>query len=136
MKKAMKFDKGKLPYHLVPWDAMDTVCAILRMGAEKYAPRNWEKGIEASRMFGAISRHMKDWFQYGIDKDEDSGLHPLAHVACDSLFVVALYLRGKLIDDRPKTKSSTLGRVPSKRIRGNYSVRRKRKAGKTCSTRI
>jgi len=100
-----KKDAGKLPYHLLPWDAVDQVCAVLRFGAKKYAARNWESGLSASQLFSATSRHMKDWFQYGNDRDEETGLHPLAHAGCEVLFGLALTLRGKLIDDRPKTKT-------------------------------
>jgi len=104
-KLGIKHDKGKLPYDLIPWDAMDHICKVLRFGATKYAPRNWEKGMTASQLFAATTRHLKDWFQYGIDKDPETGFHPLAHALCEMLFGLALWLRGKLHDDRPKTKT-------------------------------
>jgi len=105
LNKGIKYDAGKLPYYLLAWDALDQVCAVLRFGAKKYAERNWEMGLTASQIFSAASRHLKDWFQFGLDKDKETGLHPLAHAMCEVMFGLALSLRGKLIDDRPKTKS-------------------------------
>jgi len=103
--RGTKKDKGKLPYHLLAWDALDQVCKVLLFGITKYAPRNWEKGLKASQLFGSIMRHCKDWFQHGINKDHETGLHPLAHAICEAMFGLALCLRGKIEDDRPKTKN-------------------------------
>lgn len=53
-----KLDDGKLPWHLVPGDALEEIIEILDFGAKKYAPRNWEKGMSYSRLFSAMIRHM------------------------------------------------------------------------------
>jgi hypothetical protein len=100
--KAVKFDAGKLPYHLIPWDAMDSIVAVLRFGAAKYGERNWEQGGSWSRDFGALMRHMTAYWQ-GQDLDLESGLPHLAHAGCCVLFMLAYFLRKIGTDNRPKT---------------------------------
>lgn len=98
----VKFDGGKLPWDLLPWDVLEQVVAVLRFGAGKYAPRNWEKGINHSRTFAATQRHMVDWFQFHSRADSDTQLHPLAHAICELMFALAFDLRGNTeVDDRP-----------------------------------
>lgn len=74
---------------------------ILGMGANKYAARNWEKGLDYSAIVGAIGRHMALWAS-GQRVDTESGLSHMAHVACMSLFAVAHELRGVGNDDMPE----------------------------------
>lgn len=100
--KAVKFDAGKLPYHLVPWDAMDEVTAVLRFGAKKYGERNWERGGHWSRDIAACFRHITRWF-IGEDLDPESGRNHLAHAICCLFFALAYNLRKVGVDDRPKT---------------------------------
>lgn len=96
-----KLDAGKLPYELLPEDAVEEVVKVLQFGAKKYAPRNWEKGISFGRLYGAIRRHGVAWFR-GEDLDPETGLHHLAHLACEALFALAFVIRKtKNVDDRP-----------------------------------
>lgn len=100
-----KFDDGKDPWHLLPYDALQEVVRVLKHGAHLYDERNWEKGINYSRIFGAIQRHGVAWWQYREQVDggpKGSGLHPLAHLACEALFALAFELRKQReFDDRP-----------------------------------
>ena len=100
LKEGLKFDSGKLPYHLLPWDAVDEIVRVLQFGAAKYAERNWEKGMSWSRGFGALIRHASAWWM-GEDKDPESGLHHLAHCGCCVLFGLSYALRKVGRDDRP-----------------------------------
>lgn len=104
--KAVKYDKGKLPYHLVPWDAMDEIVAVLRFGAMKYGERNWEQGGHWHRDFAACLRHLTKWFM-GEDVDPESGLSHLAHAGCCILFMLAYVLRKIGIDNRPSCKGES-----------------------------
>ncbi len=102
-KAGVKYDQGKAPWHLLPWDAVEQVVKVLQFGAKKYAERNWEKGLPHSKTFAATQRHLVDWFQNGLDADDETGLHPLAHAACEMLFALAFELRGQTeLDDRPR----------------------------------
>jgi hypothetical protein len=101
-KGGVKKDAGKLRWSLLPWDAVEEVVKVLMFGAEKYADRNWEKGMDYGRLFDASLRHKVDWWQKGATVAEDSKIHHLAHDACDILFLLAYELRKQGNDDRPK----------------------------------
>lgn len=96
----VKHDQGKAPWHLLPPDAMDEVLKVLDYGANKYAARNWEAGMDWSRPFSAMMRHMWAWWS-GEDIDQESGLSHLAHAACCVLFLLAYNKRFDGYDDRP-----------------------------------
>ena len=62
-------DKGKGFWELIPYDAMIRIAVWYEEGAEKYGPRNWEKGLSVSRCVRSAMRHL--WkFAWGWD-DED-----------------------------------------------------------------
>lgn len=94
-----KFDQGKLRWDLIPPE-FEEVIKVITFGARKYTDRNWEKGINYSRLFGAVMRHL--WaFLKGETRDPESGLHPLAHAACDIIFLLTYERRmmGKDFND-------------------------------------
>ena len=97
----IKHDDGKLPYHLLPWDAIRDVVRVLKFGASKYGDRNWERGMDYSRLFSAAQRHLTTWFQEREDNDGETGISHLAHAGCCVLFLLAYSLRGIGNDDRP-----------------------------------
>ena len=97
----VKFDAGKLPYHLIAPEVLESLAKVLDFGAKKYAPRNWENGMSWSRVFSALMRHMWSWFS-GEDKDPETGFSHLEHAACCIMFLVAYEQRKVGTDDRPK----------------------------------
>jgi hypothetical protein len=100
----VKHDQGKAPWHLLPPDAMEEVLKVLSYGANKYSERNWEKGMDWSRAFSAMMRHMWAWWA-GEDHDGETGLSHLAHAACCVLFLLAYSKRFDGYDDRPHDTS-------------------------------
>lgn len=100
MSEGRKDDTGKLPYHLLPSDAVEEILKVLAFGATKYAPRNWEKGMAWSRPFSALMRHMWAWWR-GERCDPETGLSHLAHAGCCILFLLSYEVRGGGNDDRP-----------------------------------
>lgn len=97
-----KDDQGKDPWSLAPFDAFSAIVKVLRFGAEKYAPRNWEKGMLWSRPFDALMRHLTAWWD-GEKKDADTGYSHLWHAGCCIVFLIAYEIRGVGQDDRPST---------------------------------
>lgn len=97
----VKKDAGKLRWSLLPYDALEKVVEVLMFGAQKYDDRNWEKGMDWSRLFDADMRHTVDWWQRGETVAPDSQINHLAHKACDALFLLAYELRKVGKDDRP-----------------------------------
>jgi hypothetical protein len=88
----VKADGGKLPYELLPEDAIEEVVKVLQFGAKKYAPHNWEKGISFRRIYAAIRRHGVAVMR-GEDNDPETGLSHWAHLTCEGLFALAFALR-------------------------------------------
>lgn len=97
-----KYDAGKASWHLFPFMAARVVVEVLRFGANKYGDRNWEAGMDYSRLFGAAIRHLTSWFD-GEDVDSETGLSHLAHATCCLLFLLTYTITGKGTDDRPKS---------------------------------
>jgi hypothetical protein len=100
-KGGVKYDQGKLPYHLLPPDAVEEVLKVLDYGAKKYRERNWEAGMKWSRCFSALMRHMWAYWK-GEDLDKETGISHLAHAGCCILFLLSYHLRKVGEDDRPK----------------------------------
>lgn len=102
-----KKDGGKERWDLLPHDALREVArvmsSVLVENGGKYEPRNWEKGIAASRLYAAAMQHLTSWWT-GEDLDPETGLHHLAHAACCVLFMLALARRSHKHDDRPMSE--------------------------------
>ena len=71
-KKLARFD-------LVPPKALWLLAEVYGRGAEKYADRNWEKGIEYGDLYAAMQRHAWKWWA-GETTDPEDGQHHLASV--------------------------------------------------------
>lgn len=100
MEQGIKHDQDKNRVDLLPFDAVNEVAKVYTFGAKKYAERNWEAGMNYSRLFGACMRHMWAWFM-GEDKDPESGLTHLSHAGFCVLGLIAYELRKSGVDDRP-----------------------------------
>lgn len=73
---------GKPRIGLISPFFMRRLGAWLTLGAQKYAPRNWEKGQPFSRVTDSMARHLEAW--KAGERDEDH----LAAVACNAMFLV------------------------------------------------
>lgn len=110
----IKFDSGKPPFDLLPWEALAEVAKVLDYGRSKYAAHNWRKGMAWGRVLGAAFRHLGA-FVSGQDVDPETGLPHLAHAACCVLFCLTYWLTKTGEDDRwasqtsPATSSAPLG---------------------------
>ncbi len=104
MAGATKHDGGKPRTDLLDTYALLEVAKVLEFGARKYAPWNWAKGIEFSRLQGATLRHLLA-FQGGEDIDPESGLPHLAHAMCCLMFLLSMTQRHPELDDRCPTQA-------------------------------
>lgn len=94
----------KLPWALLPFDALEEVVKALQHGATKYGDRNWERGMNWSRLLSATFRHLVA-FTKGETKDPETGLHHLAQAICNLLFLLAYVKRGVGKDDISRVDS-------------------------------
>ena len=99
---AIKFDQDKRRIELMPVRPLEDIADVLTVGAKKYADRNWEKGFDYSRTYGAMQRHLMAWYG-GEDKDPETGLSHLAHAGCCVMFLLEFEHTGAGKDDRVKT---------------------------------
>lgn len=95
----LKLDQGKPGMYLLPYAALAEIAKVLDFGAKKYAPGNWAKGINYSRLISAAERHLGA-FKDGEDKDPESGLSHIAHLGCCVLFLMWMVLKRPDLDDR------------------------------------
>ena len=100
--KGKKLDSEKIRYELLPPEALEGTAKILTFGAKKYGDRNWEDGIEFSRVYGALQRHLIAWWG-GEDTDTESGESHLHHAGCNIAFLQSFVVRKqKELDNRPR----------------------------------
>lgn len=57
--KGWKFDQEKNRLELIPPEAIEEMGWVYTFGAQKYADNNWMRGINYTRLLGAIKRHVK-----------------------------------------------------------------------------
>jgi len=77
------------------------VAQVMTFGAGKYAPHNWRKGINFSRVISAAYRHLTA-INAGEDTDPETGLPHSAHLSCCAMFI-NWYLKNRTeFDDRYK----------------------------------
>lgn len=89
MDQKVKADAGKVRPTLVPLKLIEAVAAVREYGCRKYHdPENWKK-VEKERYKDALYRH---WLAYlkGENKDPESGLPHLWHLACNAAFLIEM----------------------------------------------
>ena len=96
----VKHDSEKLRYDLLPPHAVEQVVEVLTYGANKYVDRNYEKGMEISRVFAATQRHLNAYWR-GQDLDEESALPHIAHAITDLMILLEIERLHPELDDRP-----------------------------------
>lgn len=100
MPTGAKYDGGKLRYDLIPARPLEELARVYTIGAQKYADRNWEKGIAWCRIFGAMMRHAWRWFR-GEKWDRETGQHHLSSVAWCAFALIEYEHTHTELDDRP-----------------------------------
>jgi hypothetical protein len=99
-KGGVKFDDGKLQWHLLPMQLLAGVVEVLMAGARKYAAWNWTRGMPYTRAMNAAQRHINA-FAAGEDFDKDSGQHHIDHAICCLIFLRHFTINGGgALDDR------------------------------------
>jgi len=81
MSEGRKDDGGKARMDLLPVGPLQSTARVFTFGADKYADRNWEKGIMFGRVYAAALRHLLAWWDGDAD-DEESGESHLGHALC------------------------------------------------------
>jgi hypothetical protein len=75
-----RLDAGKPDgFWLLPWRPLTALAHVYSIGARKYSPRGWERGMEWSRILDPAMRHLGKWLA-GERYDKVDGQHHLASV--------------------------------------------------------
>ena len=98
MSNALKFDDGKTPLHLLDAEYLEGVARVLEFGARKYAADNWRKGVQYTRLFSAIQRHLLS-FSKGEEVDPETGFSHLLHASCGLMFLYHMQLHRRDLND-------------------------------------
>jgi len=97
----VKYDGGKPRWDLLPPDAMLELVKVYTRGAEKYADRNWEEGMEYHRVLRALKSHLNKWELGDSMDDEYPDLRHMAMVAWNAIALLTYELRGIGENDIP-----------------------------------
>jgi hypothetical protein len=91
-------------FGLIPQAPLFELARLYQLGADKYSPRGWEKGMEYSRVIDAAYRHLGKYLS-GERYDAVDGQHHLAAVAW-AAFAIMEYERThpELDDIHPKNE--------------------------------
>jgi hypothetical protein len=99
---AMREALGVPYFRQVPLEAIAAGATSLEYGAEKYAHRNWEKGLPWQQMIDSLRRHIDD-FERREDYDDGengSGLHQVCMIMASAMMLSASVIRDIGEDDR------------------------------------
>lgn len=96
----LRYNDGKLRFDLLPRYAMKELASVLTQGANKYAERNWERGMAWSTVLASMKRHIHA-FETGEDFDRESGCLHMGHVVANATFLTEYYQIYPEGDDRP-----------------------------------
>lgn len=99
LSKGTKLDSGKPDLSLLSPIWILGVGRIMSFGAKKYAPNNWRKGIELTRLLAAALRHIFA-FLGGENKDPETGELHLYHASCCLMFASEMFETRPDMDDR------------------------------------
>lgn len=97
--EGLRFNEGKLRFDLTHPVANEGLARVLTIGANKYAERNWEKGMKWSKVVASLKRHLHA-FESGEDFDKESGELHVNHILCNAHFLSAYYKIAPQFDDR------------------------------------
>lgn len=103
--EAVKHDAGKPRYSLIPFEALDGLARLFTQSAQKYDARNWEKGMDWSRVYDAMQRHAGKWWAGEDYCPEDKQHHLLSVMWCATVLYTyqARSMDGRIgNDDRPE----------------------------------
>ncbi len=97
--EGLRYNSDKPRYDLLHPVAQAGIVSVLTAGANKYAPRNWERGMNWSTVLASLKRHIAA-IELGEDYDQETGLLHIDHVQCNAHFLSAYYKIFPQGDDR------------------------------------
>lgn len=106
--QALRYNEGKNRLGLMSIPALWQIGLVYTRGCDKYAERNWEKGLPYSQALDCALRHIFKWAA-GHKWDAETGLHHLAHAAWNIIAALHMELspdKYGRFDDLPNYRSA------------------------------
>jgi len=100
----IKHDAGKPRFDLIPVLPLFLLAAHFEKGARKYGDRQWEKGIEISRLLRAAFSHLLKYIA-GEDNDAELGTNHIIVVMWYCCTIIEIAQRFTEMDDRSKVNA-------------------------------
>jgi hypothetical protein len=100
MDKGLRYNEGKTRLDLVGPFAAEQLGIVATLGAQKYAPRNWELGMKWSKVIASLKRHLNA-IERGEDYDQETNQLHSAHVMWNAMALTEYYKIYPQGDDRP-----------------------------------
>jgi hypothetical protein len=82
---ALRYNEGKLQWSYVHFKSLEPMVRVLEFGALKYAPKNWMKPMDTTKILESMQRHLAALFD-GEEYDPESGISHMGHIQCNALF--------------------------------------------------
>lgn len=111
---ALRYDDEKPPVSLIPPQVILELAKVYGFGTRKYAPHNWEKGMNWNRMYDSANRHLLAWAS-GETFDAESGQRTLAHAIWNLVGLLYYEMFGIGVDDRTFIKKRARNKKISKK---------------------
>jgi hypothetical protein len=96
---AQRFNVGKLRWNLIWWPAIQIMGWVLEMGALKYSPDNWKKGLNREEILESMQRHLVALFG-GQETDPESKIHHMGHIMCNAMFYLYHHMNNSFTKQR------------------------------------
>jgi len=95
----LRYNEGKNRMDLLEPYAIEQLAKVFTIGANKYEPGNWLKGMKWSKVVASLKRHLNS-FEQGVDYDDETHLLHAAHIAWNAMALVSYYKHYPQGDDR------------------------------------
>jgi hypothetical protein len=104
----LRYNNDKIRFDLLPAFALEQVAKVFTVGAKKYAPNNWRRGMAWSSILASLERHLQA-IKAGKDYDAETLILHSAHLATNALFLTEYYKIYPQGDDRHIYKTPRIG---------------------------
>lgn len=113
MDSARRYNEGKPRYSLLDKDFLEEFTKVMTYGYNKYTTKdeqgniistgrdNWRLGLSWSDTIDSMMRHLAEFRDRKL-YDDESGLHHMAHIACNAMFLHYYSKHKREFDDMPK----------------------------------
>ena len=103
--EGLRFNENKIPIEFIPLHLLDGAAKVFKNVTERkekpYPMWNWSRGMDWSKPYACLIRHMTAWYR-GEDLDKETKLNHLHHAMCNLLMLTHYLDAFPEGDDRPK----------------------------------